>query len=82
MNIQRKLDRKNIVKERKEAKKRLASKVKSIFLPDNCSFCAEPFDKKSREMAQTWQVIAKGDQKVLLCPTCWTKVSLDSTPKA
>lgn len=72
-NLKRKLERKGLSQKRKEAKKKLASKVRGIFLPDECTMCKEPFDKKSKEMAQTWQVIARGDDKALLCPICWTK---------
>lgn len=81
MNIQRKLERKGIAQKRKEAKKKLATKVKSIFLPDKCSYCPEPFDRKSKEMSLTWFVMAKGDDKVLLCPSCWAKISVDTGPE-
>lgn len=76
-NLKRKLERKDLVQKRKEAKKKLASKIRGIFLPDECSMCKEPFDKKSKEMALTWHVIAHADHKALLCPTCWPKISLD-----
>jgi hypothetical protein len=82
MNLQRKLERKDISKKRKEAKKKLATKVKSIFLPDKCSFCPEPFDRKSKEMSLTWFVMAKGEDKVLLCPSCWAKLSVDNPNEA
>lgn len=82
MNPQRKIERKGITQKRKEAKKKLATKVKSIFLPDKCSYCPEPFDRKSKEMTLTWYVMAKGDDKVLICPSCWTKFSLDSPVEA
>jgi len=44
-------------------------------LPDNCSTCNKDFDKKSREMAFTWSVVAKKEEKTvrLFCPECMTK---------
>ena len=70
-NLKRKIKRKEYIKERKISEKELASKMKNIFLPDQCSNCEKPFDKKSREMAMTWKVIAREERKHLICPTCW-----------
>ena len=70
-NLQRKLKRKKYIKERKISEKELAKKIKGIFLPDQCSNCEQPFDKKSKEMAMTWKVIAHEARKHLICPTCW-----------
>jgi len=70
-NLKRKIKRKEYVKERKISEKELASKMKNIFLPDQCSNCEKPFDKKSREMAMTWKVVAREERKHLICPTCW-----------
>ena len=70
-NLGRKIKRKKILKEEKEAEKQLEKKLQGIFLPDECSNCKEPFDKKSREMAMTWKVIANPERKHLICPTCW-----------
>ena len=70
-NLKRKIKRKKHLKEEKDANKELQSKLSSIFLPDNCSLCNRDFDKKSREMAMTWKVIAREERKHLICPTCW-----------
>ncbi len=70
-NLKRKIKRKEYIKEKKISEKELASKMRNIFLPDQCTNCEEPFDKKSREMAMTWKVVAKDDRKHLICPTCW-----------
>ena len=42
-------------------------------LPDKCSACSEPYDKKNRKMAMTWSVVVKEEEKIvrLYCPTCW-----------
>ena len=44
-------------------------------LPENCSTCNKDFDKKSREMAFTWSVVVRKEEKVvrLFCPECMTK---------
>ena len=70
-NLKRKIKRKKFLKERKVSEKELASKMKNIFLPDQCSNCEKTFDKKSREMAMTWRVVAREERKHLICPTCW-----------
>ncbi len=73
-NLGRKIKRKKMLKEEKEAEKQLEKKLQGIFLPDECSNCKEPFDKKSREMAMTWKVIANPKRKHLICPTCWDAI--------
>ena len=40
----------------------------NIFALINSRNCA---DKKSKEMAMTWKVIAREERKHLICPTCW-----------
>ena len=42
-------------------------------LPDECSACVKPFDKKDREMVFSWNVVVRKDiqQVRLYCPTCW-----------
>ena len=44
-------------------------------LPDHCTNCLCPYDKKSKEMAMTWSVVVREQEnKVnLYCPTCWDK---------
>ncbi len=44
-------------------------------LDDECAACATPFDKKSKEHAETWSVIVREQEKVvrLYCPDCWGK---------
>lgn len=42
-------------------------------LPDQCTNCDKPFDKKSKKMATTWSVVVREQEgKVnLYCPVCW-----------
>ena len=44
-------------------------------LPEECSACTEPFDKKNRDMVMTWNVVVRNDEEAvrLYCPDCWTK---------
>ena len=44
-------------------------------LPDQCTNCGKPYDKKSKKMAMTWSVVVREqEQKVnLYCPECWGK---------
>ena len=82
-SLKRKITRKLFLEEKKKAEKELANKIRGIFLPDKCSSCETDFDKKSKEMAQTWMVLAKDEQKQLMCPECWVNFrkepSLEST---
>ena len=42
-------------------------------LPEKCTNCDKPYDKKSKQMAMTWSVVVREkEEKVnLYCPTCW-----------
>ena len=42
-------------------------------LPDECSACTKPYDKKDKQMAMTWNVVVKENPSVvrLYCPDCW-----------
>ena len=66
------------IKRNKE--KKLAKEVKrqvGLFklLPDACTVCETPFDKKDREQYMTWRVAVNEEhQKVaLVCPPCQEK---------
>ena len=61
----------------KKAKKKLAKEVKrqvGLFklLPDACTVCEAPFDKKEREQYMTWRVAVNEEHQkvVLVCPDC------------
>ena len=42
-------------------------------LPGNCLVCELVFDKKNKEMVQSWSVVVhdKKEQVRLYCPPCW-----------
>jgi hypothetical protein len=42
-------------------------------MPDECSACVKPFDKKDRDMVFSWNVVVRHDEQEvrLYCPTCW-----------
>ena len=70
------LKRKMARNKEKRAKKYLKQKI-GLFdkLEDECLTCQKPFDKNSKEHAQSWFVaVRKQEGKVnLYCPECWNK---------
>jgi hypothetical protein len=66
-SLSRKLKREKM----KEARKELKNKMMMFdSLPDACSFCKAPFDKKDRDHAMTWRVSVRKDKVLLYCPEC------------
>lgn len=68
--------RKVLRKQALEAKKNMTSELNMFDrMPNKCDTCQKDFDKKSKEMAQTWFVVVKKAEKVvrLFCPDCMTK---------
>jgi len=57
----------------KDNSQKLADKIFQFDkLPDECLACLKPFDKKSKEMATTWNVVIRDKDTVrLYCPECW-----------
>jgi hypothetical protein len=52
----------------------IASKMSGFSkLPDKCSACTEPFDKKDKEMVQSWNVVVHQEVVRLFCPQCIAK---------
>ena len=43
-------------------------------MPEGCSACMKPFDKKDKEMVSTWSVVVREEEHSvrLYCPECWT----------
>jgi len=69
-------------KQRRAMEKSTGSKVAQNFsdkisqfhkLPDQCSTCTEPFDKKDRDMLSSWSVVVRQDTVRLFCPDCLNK---------
>ena len=42
-------------------------------LPEQCSACTEPFDKKDKEMVSSWNVVVNQEVVRLFCPKCIQK---------
>ena len=57
----------------KENSQKLTEKIFQFDqLPEECLACLKPFDKQSKEMAMTWNVVVKDEDTVrLYCPECW-----------
>lgn len=65
----------------KDAATDLAAKIFQFNkLPKSCSACQEQFDKKNKDMVQSWSVVVKQEVVRLFCPDCInkTKESIDA----
>ena len=72
--IQRKIKKMN----KKQAERELKEKINMFSqLEDSCLVCNKPFDKKNKEMVQSWYVVVRKEKnKVnLYCPECWKKAN-------
>ena len=72
---------------RKIRKAQKAMAEKSVLfgkLPDKCTGCAAPYDKKSKEQATTWSVTVyeQSERVNLYCPECWVNVKAYSEDQA
>jgi hypothetical protein len=47
-------------------------------LPEKCNTCEKPFDKRNKEMVQSWSVVVRNERgKVsLFCPECIEKTKI------
>jgi len=72
--IERKMKRTAQRQKKKELEKDMVQKV-ALFgqIPGNCLICDKEFDKKDKEMVQSWYVIVREEEKKvnLYCPECW-----------
>ena len=58
----------------KDATKNLSEKIFQFNkLPERCSACNKSFDKKDKEMVQSWSDVAKQEVVRLFCPECINK---------
>jgi ribosomal protein L44E len=56
----------------KDSTQKLAEKISQFDqLPEACSACTKPYDKKDKKMASIWNVVAAPDAVRLYCPECW-----------
>jgi predicted RNA-binding Zn-ribbon protein involved in translation (DUF1610 family) len=61
---------------KKQAEKDLKEKLNMFDkLPEECTACDAPFDKKNRDMLNSWNVIVRTRESVvrLYCPPCWER---------
>jgi len=62
------------IKKSKEKKTDLEQKM-GLFdlMPEDCFLCHKDFDKKNKEMVQSWNVVVREkEQSVkIYCPECW-----------
>ena len=65
------------VQARQDGSEELTSKV-ALFgeLPEECTACEAAYDKTNKEMATTWNVVVREQEKDnpvrLYCPSCWS----------
>ena len=72
----RKLARKKYKFAKKEAEDALSAKLNKFDrLSDKCLICDKVFDKRSKEMVQSWSVVVDTDKINLYCPTCWKRAN-------
>ena len=58
----------------KEASENLAEKIFQFSkLPESCNACQKEFDKKNKDMVQSWSVVVKQEVVRLFCPDCINK---------
>ena len=57
-----------------EAQEKMADQV-ALFgkLPEMCNICQKEFDKKDRDMVNSWSVVVKQEVVRLFCPECINK---------
>ena len=54
-----------------EAQEKMANQVAQFGkMPEQCQICQKEFDKKNKEMVESWSVVVKQDVVRLFCPDC------------
>ena len=57
-----------------ESTEKLAEKIFQFNkLPESCSACDKGFDKRNKDMVQSWSVVIKQEVVRLFCPECQEK---------
>ena len=76
-SLKRKMARSQAKKTKKAEKKMAKQLMMFDLLTDSCAACDAPFDKDSKEHAETWKVIVREKEKLvrLYCPECWEKAN-------
>jgi len=58
----------------KDASDNLAEKIFQFNkLPEQCSACQKEFDKKNKDMVQSWNVVVRQETVRVFCPECIKK---------
>jgi len=59
---------------KKSGAKNLAEKISQFEnLPQHCSVCQNSFDKRNKDMIQSWRVVVRQQTVRLFCPDCIEK---------
>jgi len=69
---------KRVTNSKKQVKKDLQQKMNMFDrLPDECSACLAPFNKKDKDMVMSWHVVVREEEGIvrLYCPDCWGKAT-------
>lgn len=57
-----------------KAQEKMAQQVAQFGkMPEQCQVCQKEFDKKNKEMVQSWSVVVKQEIVRLFCPDCIEK---------
>ena len=74
MNRKQRRERDRQIKKSKEKPTDMERKL-GLFdlMPDDCFVCHKNFDKKDKEMVQTWNVVVRESKNSvkIYCPECW-----------
>ena len=72
----KKIQRKIKKTKKKQVERELKEKINMFSqLEDFCLVCEKPFDKRDKEMVQSWYVVVRKEQGNvnLYCPECWDR---------
>lgn len=54
-----------------DAQEKMAEKVAQFGkMPEQCDICQKQFDKKDKQMIESWSVVVKQEVVRLFCPDC------------
>ena len=54
-----------------QAQEKMANQVAQFGkMPEQCQICQKEFDKKNKEMVESWSVVVKQEVVRLFCPDC------------
>jgi len=57
-----------------DAQEKMATQMEQFGkMPQSCDACQKEFDKKDREMLQSWRVVVRQEVVRLFCPDCIKK---------